>query len=115
MSHNLTSTRVVDGGDRALLKRQLDVDSSEVEGFKELFQVFSLTQRHVTPHGNCMPLSAAESTLWQDMSGVNELQEISKVQREDRSKEKRQGAVTDCVWFIVIQKFLWSKLLGYTT
>ena len=43
MSHNLTSTRVVDGGDRALLKRQLDVDSSEVEGFKELFQVFSLT------------------------------------------------------------------------
>jgi hypothetical protein len=43
MSHNLTSASVVDTGDRTLRKWQVDVDISEFEGFKELFQVFSLT------------------------------------------------------------------------
>ena len=52
----------VDAGGRALRKRQVDVGSSDLEGFKELFQVFSLTQRHVTPDGNCMPLSVAEAS-----------------------------------------------------
>jgi hypothetical protein len=51
MSHKLTSASTVDAGGRALRTRQVDVDSSELEGFKELFQVFSLTQRHVTPDG----------------------------------------------------------------
>ena len=74
-------------------KRQVDVGRSEIEGFKELFQVFSLTQRHVTPDGNCMPLSEAESALWQDMSGDNEHKEMSKVQHETRAKEIRQGSV----------------------
>ncbi len=63
MSHNLTSVSAVDAGDRALRKRQVDVCNSELEGFKELFQVFSLAQRHVTPDGNCIPLSAVERTL----------------------------------------------------
>jgi hypothetical protein len=49
MSHNLTSASAVDVGGRELRKRQVDVGNSELEGFKELFQVFSLTQRHVTP------------------------------------------------------------------
>jgi hypothetical protein len=78
ISHNLASASAVDAGGRALRKRQVDVGSSELEGFKKLFQVFSLTQWHVTPDGNCKPLSAAESTLWQDMSGGNERKEISK-------------------------------------
>jgi hypothetical protein len=93
MSHNLRSTSAVDDGDRALRKRQVDVVNSELEGFKELFQVFSLTQRHVTPDGNCMPLSVAERTLWQDMSGGNKCKEISKAQHETRTKEIRQGTV----------------------
>jgi hypothetical protein len=74
MSHNLTSASTVDSGDRDLWKWQVDVGSSELEGFQELFQVFSLTQRHVTPDGNCMSLSVAESTLagyvrWQRTQG----------------------------------------------
>jgi hypothetical protein len=93
MSHNLTSASAVDAGGRALRKRQVDVGNSEIEGFKELFQVFSLTQRHVTPDGSCIPLSAAERTLWQDMSGGNKCKEISKAQHEARTKEIRQGAV----------------------
>jgi hypothetical protein len=93
MSHNLTSASVVDVGVRALRKRQVDVGNSVLEGFKELFQVFSLTQRHVTPDGNCMPLSEAERTLWKDISGDNKYKEISKAQREVRTKEIRQGAV----------------------
>jgi hypothetical protein len=56
MSHNLTSASALDAGDRALRKRQVDVGNSEIEGFNELFQVFSLTQRHVTSDGNCMSL-----------------------------------------------------------
>jgi hypothetical protein len=71
----------------------VDVGNSDLEGFKELFQVFSLTQRHVTPDGNCMPLSEAKRTLWQDMSGGNKCKEISKTQREARTKEIRQGTV----------------------
>jgi uncharacterized protein YijF (DUF1287 family) len=63
MSHNLTSASVVDAGVRALRKWQVDVGNSELEVFKELFQVFPLTHRHVTPDGNCMPLSVAERTL----------------------------------------------------
>ena len=93
MSHNLTSSSAVEAGGRAIRKRKVDVGISELEAFKELFQVFSLTQRHVVPEGNCMPLSAAESTLWQDMSGGNERKEISKARREARAKEIRQGAV----------------------
>jgi hypothetical protein len=34
-----------------------------------------------------------KSTLWQDMSGGNKRKEISKSQREARTKEIRQGAV----------------------
>jgi hypothetical protein len=49
MSHNLTSVSVVDAAGRVMRKWQGDVDRCEFEGFKELFQVFSLTQRHVTP------------------------------------------------------------------
>jgi hypothetical protein len=93
MSHNLTSSSAVEAGGRAIRKRKVDVGISEIEAFKQLFQVFSLTQRHVTPEGNCVPLSAAESTLWQDMSGGNERKEISKARREARAKEIRQGAV----------------------
>ena len=40
-----------------------------------------------------MSLSVAERTLWQDMSGDNKYKEISKSQRETRTKEIRQGAV----------------------
>ncbi len=47
----------------------------------------------MTPDGNCIPLSVAEKTLWQDMSGGNKCKEISKAQREARTKEIRQGAV----------------------
>jgi hypothetical protein len=93
MSHNLTSASAVDAGGRALRKWQVDVGNSELEGFKELFQVFSLTQRHVTTDGNCMPLSAADRTLWQDMSGVNKRKEIIEAQREAQTKEIRQGSV----------------------
>ncbi len=89
MSHNLTSSSAVEAGGRAIRKRKVDVGISELETFKELFQVFSLTERHVVPEGNCMSLSAAESTLWQDMSGGNERKEISKARREDRAKEIR--------------------------
>jgi hypothetical protein len=78
MSHNLTSASGVDDGGRVLRKRQVDVGSSEFEGFKELFQVFSLTQRQVTPDGNCMSLSVEESTMCQDMSGDKTLK-ISRV------------------------------------
>jgi hypothetical protein len=60
MSHNLTSGSTVDTAGRSLRNRQVDVGRCELEGLKELFQVFSLTQRHVTPDGNCMPLSVAE-------------------------------------------------------
>ena len=63
MSHNLTSVSAVDDGDRTLRKRQVDLGNSEIEGFKELFQVFSLTQRQVTPDGNCMSLSVVERIL----------------------------------------------------
>jgi hypothetical protein len=71
MSHNLRSASVVDSGGRALRKRQVDVGRSALEGFKELFQVFSLTQRHVTPDGNCMSLSVAESEQHdEDFEGV---------------------------------------------
>jgi hypothetical protein len=74
-----------------LRKRQVDVGSSELEGFKELFQVFSLTKRHVSPDGNCMSFSEVENTMCQDMSGGNDRKEISKAQRETRTKEIRQG------------------------
>ncbi len=40
-----------------------------------------------------MSLSEAENTMCQDMSGGNERKEISKAQRETRTKEIRQGAV----------------------
>jgi hypothetical protein len=63
MSHNITNGSAFECGDLTLRNRQIDVDSSELKGFKELFQVFSLTPRYVTPDGNCMPLSVAEITL----------------------------------------------------
>jgi hypothetical protein len=94
MSHNITNGSAVECGDLTLRNRQVDVDSSELEGFKEMFQVFSLTPRYVTPDGNCMPLSVAEITLCQDMSGGHERKEISEVQHEARVKEIRQGAVS---------------------
>ena len=78
MSQNLTSASADDAGGRALRKWQVDVGNSELEGFEELFQVFSLTQRHVTPDGNCKSLSSAERTLRQDMSGDNKYKEINK-------------------------------------
>ncbi len=45
MSHNLTSASVVDAWGRALRKWQVDVGNSELEGFKELFKVFSCEAR----------------------------------------------------------------------
>jgi hypothetical protein len=89
MSHNLTSASVVDAWGRPLRKWQVDVGNSELKGFKELFQVFSLTQQYVTPDGNYIPLSATERTLCQDMSGDNKHKEISKTQCEARTTEIR--------------------------
>ena len=42
-----------------------------------------------------------------------QLPEESKISVEDRTKAEKM--IIDVVWFIDIQKFKWSKLLGYAT
>ena len=108
ISHNLASASSVDAGGRALRKRQVDVGNSEVEGFKELFQVFSLTQRYVTPDGNCMPLSAAGRTLWQDMPGAEDFEGFfvteKKAQQLDALEGERQRTVKEWYTFMGNQR-----------